>query len=71
VPNTTAPLTESLRATKRGPFKEIAATLRKNYVMHPTRCFIDNPEEIADRSSLMDVRKNVDGRELAPTPAGR
>jgi len=35
------------------------------------RCFIDNPEEIADRSSLMDVRKNVDGSELAPTPAGR
>jgi hypothetical protein len=35
------------------------------------RCFIDNPEEIADRSSLMDVCKNVDGSELAPTPAGR
>jgi hypothetical protein len=26
-----------------------------------TRCFIDNPEDIADRSSLMDVRKNADG----------
>jgi hypothetical protein len=28
-----------LRATKRGPFKEIAATLRKNYVMHPDEGF--------------------------------
>jgi hypothetical protein len=36
-----------------------------------TGCVIDNPEESADRSSLMDVRKIVDGSELAPTPAGR
>ena len=30
-----------------------------------------NPEEIADRPLLMDVRKNVDGSEFAPAPAGR
>lgn len=47
-----------LRVPPDAPVKQFwSATLYDN----ETRCFIDNKEEIADRSSRMDLLKNADG----------